>query len=192
MMEYNLLFRGFPVIENEEIILKKITIDDLNDLVEIYTNENLYRYKPGMPKKTNEAIENMIGHFKRDFNKKKIIFLGIYLKSQSNKLVGVAEIFDVNEKVDCVTMGYTLNENYWGKGIATKSTALLLEYLFNQIQVNRIQGFVMPENESSSKVLLRNNFLKEGTIRQGNFWTGRGIVDLELYAILKSDYSPYR
>jgi ribosomal-protein-alanine N-acetyltransferase len=188
-MKYNSLFGEFPTIENEEIILKKINKDDLKDLVEIYTNEKLYRYKPGSPKKTTEAIENMIGHFERDFLKKKMIFLGIYLKSQCNKLVGVAEIFDIDEKVNSVTMGYTLNESYWGKGIATKTTNLLLQYLFNEIDVNRVQGFVMVENEKSKKVLLRNNFLKEGIIRQGHFWTGRGIVDLELYAILKSDYS---
>ncbi len=31
--------------------------------------------------------------------------------------------------------------------------------------------------------------MKEGTIRQGNYWRGRGVVDLEVYSILKSEYS---
>ena len=107
---------------------------------------------------------------------------------ESDEMVGVAEIFDFDTKVSAVTIGYTLNQNYWGKGIATKTTSLLLDYLFNEIDVNRVQAFVMPENEKSSKVLLRNNFVKEGVIRQGNFWQGRGIVDLVLFYILKSEY----
>jgi ribosomal-protein-alanine N-acetyltransferase len=104
-------------------------------------------------------------------------------------MVGVAEVFDIDTKVSAATIGYTLNQKYWGKGIATESTALLLEYLFYEIDVNRIQAFVMPQNEKSKNVLLRNKFIKEGTIRQGNYWKGRGVVDLELYSLLKSEYS---
>ncbi|MDD7793160.1 GNAT family N-acetyltransferase [Clostridium sp. 'White wine YQ'] len=46
----------------------------------------------------------------------------------------------------------------------------------------------MLENSPSKKVLMKNGFLKEGTIRQGNFWPGKGIVDLEYYGLLKEDY----
>jgi ribosomal-protein-alanine N-acetyltransferase len=175
-------------MEDGDILMKQIEKQDLKDYVEINMNEVLYRYKPGEPRKTVAAVENMIGHHERDFYKKIIINLGIYLKKENNKMVGVAELFDFDTKVNTATIGYTLNENYWGKGIATKATALLLNYLFYEIDVNRVQAFVMPQNEKSKKVLLRNKFIKEGTIRQGNYWRGRGVVDLELYSILKSEY----
>lgn len=187
-MNYDKLFSGFPIIEDHEILLKQIEQQDLKDYSEIAMNEVLYRFKPGQPRKTIAAVENIIGHHKRDFNKKKIINLGIYLMKENKKMVGVAEIFDFDPKVNAVTLGYTLNQNYWGKGIATKTTALLLKYLFCEIDVNRIQAFIMPQNEKSKKVLLRNKFIKEGVIRKGNYWTGRGIVDLELYSILKTEY----
>lgn len=187
-MNYNKLFESFPIINGDNILMKQIEKQDLNDYVEINMNEVLYRFKPGEPRKTISAVENIIEHHERDFYKKIIINLGIYLKDQNNKMVGVAEIFDIDTKVNAVTIGYTLNQNYWGKGIATNVTALLLNYLFNEIDVNRIQAFVMPQNEKSKKVLVRNNFVKEGTIRQGNYWRGRGVVDLELYSILKSEY----
>ncbi|WP_346940256.1 hypothetical protein [uncultured Clostridium sp.] len=37
-------------------------------------------------------------------------------------------------------------------------------------------------------MLLRNNFIEEGTIRQGYFWKGGGVVDLVLYSVLKAEY----
>lgn len=187
-MYYDKIFKCFPIIEDDDILMKQIEKHDLNDYVEINMNEALYRFKPGEPRKSIAAVENIIGHHERDFYKKIVINLGIYLKEENNKMVGVAELFDFDTKVNAATIGYTLNENYWGKGIATKTTALLLNYLFNEIDVNRIQAFVMTQNEKSKKVLLRNKFVKEGTIRQGNYWRGRGIVDLELYSILKSEY----
>jgi len=187
-VKFNKLFESYPKIESEEILLKQIEKYDLDDYVEINMDERLYQYKPGEPRKTVSAVENIIGHHERDFLKRKIINLGIYSKEENNKMIGVAEIFDFDSKVSSVTIGYTLNYNYWGKGIATKITKLLLKFLFNEIDVNRVQAFVMPENVKSRKVLLRNNFIEEGTIRQGYFWKGRGVVDLVLYSILKAEY----
>lgn len=39
----------------------------------------------------------------------------------------------------------------------------------------------MPANEASKKVLLKNNFMREGLIRQASYWAGKGVVDLEIY-----------
>jgi ribosomal-protein-alanine N-acetyltransferase len=79
-------------------------------------------------------------------------------------------------------------ESYWGKGIATQAVHVLVKFLFDDVNVNRIQAEVMPINEVSKKVLLKSGFLKEGTIRQANIWAGKGIVDLEIYGFLKEDY----
>lgn len=186
-MSENSLFSEFPSIETSEISLRKIEKSDLDNLYSIYSNKNLFKYRPSEAKKNKSTVENMISHFERDFNKRKTIFLGICLNEDLNKIIGVAEIFDFDAKVNMVTIGYTLNEDYFGKGIATKTVKVLLDYLFNTIQVNRIQAYVMPNNIKSKNVLERNHFTKEGTIRQGAIWTGKGIVDLDLYSFLRSD-----
>jgi len=74
-------------------------------------------------------------------------------------------------------IGYFLAESNWGRG-ATEAVSLLIRYLFTEADVNRIQAEVMPRNEASKKVLLKNGFIKEGTL-----WSGKGIVDLEIYSM---------
>jgi len=187
-LDKNLIFQGFPHLESDELILKQIKIQDADDLYEILTNENLYRLRPGNPLKSLDAVKNVIGHYERDFYKHKIIFLGIYTKKSNNKLVGIGEIFDFDYKANRVEVGYTVNEDYWGKGIATNATKLMLEYLFNVIGVNSIQATAMTSNTKSHNVLKRCGLIHEGTIRQWKYWKGVGIVDLEMYSILKSDY----
>ena len=135
-----------------------------------------------------DAVKKVIGHYERDFKKRKTIFLGIYLKKEKNKLVGIADIFDFNYIVNSLEVGYRINENYWGKGIATKATAMMIDFLFNVIEVNRIQATPMPINKKSQNVLKKNGFIYEGTLRQVKQWTGTGIVDLTSYSILKSEY----
>ena len=188
-MNKKLLFEKFPCVESNELVLKKVEPQDANDLFELLTNENLYKYKPGNPLKTLDSVKKVIGHYERDFNKHKTIFLGIYYKKENNKLVGIAEIFDFDDKASRVEVGYTVNENYWGKGIATNATKMMLDFLFNIINVNSIQATPMAINKKSCNVLERCGFIREGTLRQWKHWTGVGIVDLEMYSILKSDYT---
>jgi len=180
-------YEQFPRIVADEIILRKIVDSDIDSLYEIYSNEKLFQYSPVMLKKNKDTVANMIGHFERDFNKRKEIFLGICLNSDPDNIVGVAEMFDYSKDVNMITIGYRLNDRFWAKGIATRTVKAMTNYLFEYIGINRIQAFVMPENIKSHNVLQRNGFIKEGIIRQGYVWKGHGVVDLVLYALLKSD-----
>jgi len=71
---------------------------------------------------------------------------------------------------------------------STETVKILVRFLFEEAGVNRIQAEVMPANVHSKKVLLKNSFQYEGTLRQATLWSGKGIVDLEMYNILASDY----
>ena len=177
----------FPHIVTDEITLRKIVPADIDSLFEIYSNENLFIHSPSMLKKNKGTVENMIGHFERDFNKRKSIFLGIVENSSPEYIVGVAEMFDYDHDINMITIGYRLNDRFWNRGIATKTVKAMTEFLINNIGINRIQAFVMPENLKSLNVLRKNNFIEEGLIRQGYKWKGKGIVDLILFSILKSD-----
>jgi len=187
-MNKNMLFGKYPYLESKELILKKVEPQDANDLFEILTNESLFKYRPGNPLKTLDSVKNVIGHYERDFLKHKTIFLGIYMKEENNKLVGIGEIFGFDDKASRVEVGYTINENFWGKGIATYATQMMVDFLFTTVVVNSIQATTMPINVKSKNVLERCGFTHEGTLRQVKHWTGLGIVDLDMYSILKSEY----
>lgn len=189
-MNLDVLYEDFPVIEGNRLSLKKIEVCHLDDVFSIYNNDRVFEYCGILPKHNIETVKNMIGHFERDYNKRSRIKWGVLIPGSSGKLVGIIEAFDFNSKVNMVTIGYYFDENYWGQGFATEAVQLLTRFLFEQVNLNRIQAEVMLANENSKRVLLKNGFLKEGTLRQASVWTGKGIVDLELYAQLKEDYKP--
>lgn len=183
-MKKDLLFNEFPVLESDKVVLKKITEADIDELYEIYSNEKVFEYCGIIPKKNKETVKNMIKHFERDFNKKDRVKWGIY----SGELLGIVEAFNFNQKVDMVTIGYFLSEKNWNKGVASEAVKVLVKYLFEVVDVNRIHAEVMPQNENSKKVLIKNNFTKEGLLREANFWPGKGIIDIEVFSILKGEY----
>ncbi|WP_017472135.1 GNAT family N-acetyltransferase [Amphibacillus jilinensis] len=187
-MNLEMVFGNFPILESENLVLRKIEEVHLQEVYTIYDNDKIFEYCGIIPKHNVQTVSKMIGHFDRDFHKKSRVKWGIFQKNQSNKLVGIIEAMDFNQKVDMVSIGYFLTEDDWGKGIATESVRKLVKFLFEEVNVNRIQAEVMPANEVSKKVLLKNGFIKEGLLRQASLWSGKGVIDLEIYGILREDY----
>ncbi|MGE7672846.1 GNAT family N-acetyltransferase [Lysinibacillus sp. NPDC094403] len=187
-MNIEKVFAEFPILSSQNIVLKKIEDAHLQEVFAIYDNEKVLEYCGIIPKHNIQTVSKMIGHFHRDYQKKSRVKWGIFQKSQSDKLVGIIEAMDFNQKVNMVTIGYFLAEDDWGKGLATDAVKILVKFLFEEVNINRIQAEVMPLNKASKKVLLKNDFLKEGLLRQATLWSGKGIVDLEIYGLLQEEY----
>lgn len=182
------LFETFPYLRNDHIIIRKMVEDDVDDLMEITNNPNVYQYVPPFLYKKSRgnllaAIRNLGG---RDFDKKKLIIAGIYLCDEPNKLIGLAELFNYKKRMNQITIGYRINESYWHRGIATDAVRLIMDYLCNDLGIQKLKAFVMPENVFSEKALTKNGFLKEPITVQEKNWGGKEIVDLNVftYAVL--------
>jgi len=102
-----------------------------------------------------------------------------------NKVVGgiTFRVLDLNSK-KTAEMGYWLGENYWGKGIMSEAVKLVLDYVFNNFDIIRMQAYVFEYNPGSCKVLEKNGFILEGRLRKNIFKDGK-IVDEFLYAKIR-------
>ena len=67
------------------------------------------------------------------------------------------------------------------RGIATDTLKLMVDYLCNDMGVQELKAFVMPENVFSEKALLRNGFTKQPNTVQGENWGGKEFVDLDVF-----------
>ncbi len=177
------LFSVFPYLENEKIIIRKMESTDVAALSEISGNDNVYKYiPPFLYKKSSKALETAIKNLGgKDFEKKKYIIAGVYLKDNPNRLVGLAEMFDYKKRENKITVGYRINEDYWNKKIATNVVKLMIEYLVNEVNITTLQAFVMPEKRYSSKALVNNGFVKEDFTVQEKNWGGQEIVTVDVY-----------
>ncbi|QQE78342.1 GNAT family N-acetyltransferase [Alicyclobacillus sp. SO9] len=187
-MNFESIFNEFPIIESETLVFRKIELTDLDDIFEIYSNERVFEFSGITAKQDKSMVERLILKFDDEFKHKTKLKWGVCTKGTNERLVGIVEAFDFNREIEQATIGYFFAESNWNKGFATGAVNLLISFLFHQMQVNRIQAEVAPENYASQKVLVKNGFLKEGTLRQAAVWSGKGKVDLEIYSILKLDY----
>ena len=184
-----MLYDRFPYIETEDIIIRKMKEEDADFLLRVCSNRNVFRYIPYfLYTEDREVLRAAIRRLnEQDFMEKRWIIAGICLPGCPDEVIGTAEMFDYNETIRAVEIGYRIGEEFWGQGIAVKAVRAMTGYLFREIGINRIQATVLPENIRSKRVLMKAGFQKEGLLRQISFWKGRGIVDLEMYSLLRED-----
>lgn len=96
-------------------------------------------------------------------------------------------MFDYKKRENAITVGYRLNESYWNQRIATRTLALMVKYLVEEIGIATLKAYVMPENIYSAKVLLNNGFVKENYTTEEKNWGGQDCVTVDVFTYRKSE-----
>ena len=83
-------------------------------------------------------------------------------------------------------LGYYSGEAFWGAGVGTEAVRQMCGYIFAHTDIIRIFAEPFSYNTASRRVLEKNGFRLEGTMRQNACKNGR-LQDRELYALLKEE-----
>lgn len=69
-------------------------------------------------------------------------------------------------------IGYWLGRQYWGRGIATAAVSTFTPWLFDALDLLRVEACVFSFNPASARVLEKCGFVLEGRLRNGIFKAG--------------------
>lgn len=81
-------------------------------------------------------------------------------------------------------MGYYVAEDYWGQGVGTKAVKQLTDYVFAETDIIRVFAEPFSTNQASCRLLEKNGFQFEGTLRKNAVKNGK-VVDMQMYALIK-------
>ena len=149
------LFSEIPYIQSDCVILKKLTEEDADALHELVSSDVVYKYLPAfLFERKYEDINYVIRHLYDECWKESII-LGIFY---DGKFCGLAEMYGFRDEYHKISVGYRLSEHFWGKGIASKAFSMMVDYLYNETDIQIITASTMVENIASACVLKKNGF----------------------------------
>jgi RimJ/RimL family protein N-acetyltransferase len=80
---------------------------------------------------------------------------------------------------------------YWNKDIGTEATELLMDYAFDELNLNKIQGGVAVKNIGSWSVAGKIGFVLDG-IKQHEMYIDGKYVDTKIFGLFKEDWLKYR
>lgn len=107
---------------------------------------------------------------------------------EDNKYIGGCGINNINWKNSVSEVGIFIGDkDYWGKGYGTDAMKILIKFIFNQMNINKIKLKVFSFNERAIKSYEKCGFKKEGILRQEIFRNGK-YHDEIIMGILKSEY----
>jgi ribosomal-protein-alanine N-acetyltransferase len=85
-------------------------------------------------------------------------------------------------------IGYELlAEEERNKGYMGEALKKVLQYGFEELNLNRIEALTSPENEISQKLILANGFMHEGELRS-HFLKDDDFENSVFFALLRNDY----
>jgi ribosomal-protein-serine acetyltransferase len=114
------------------------------------------------------------------------VFYCFVIEEQNTKgLVGIVFVKNVEWTIPKAELAYFIDSDFEGKGIISKSLALVIRYGFETLKLNKLYLRAAGDNKASQRVAEKNGFRQEGTLRS-DFKTSDGkLIDLIYYGLLR-------
>ena len=146
-----------------KIFLRPWQREDVKELAAIANNGNVWNnLRDHLPHPyTVSDAQQWIAYCKEQ---EIVVNFAIIYEDQLAGSIGCVPQKDVYRK--SIEVGYFVGEHFWGKGIATESVRILLDYIKTRFNVVRIYAEVFEHNKASMKVLQKNGFYLESIRRK--------------------------
>ncbi|UOE56124.1 GNAT family N-acetyltransferase [Cytobacillus oceanisediminis] len=169
-------FGDVPKIETERLVLRKITLNDAEDMYLYASNEEVTRY---VTWDTHSSLSDFINSFLPQYDAP----WGIELK-ENGKFIGTVHFVWWHPKHNSAEIGYVLSKEYWGKGLITEAAKAIISFGLESMNLVRIQARCFLENEGSERVMEKLGMSFEGISRKVMYVKGEH-KDLKVYSLLK-------
>lgn len=177
----------FKILETERLVLKGLSPDDMKYIFENLTRSEIKKVLGHRSEEDYQKEENKYKNGYSSYNRSFILFL--LTDKESGKIIGRCGLHNWNKEHKRAEIGYVMeDEDFKRKGLMTEAVHAIINYGFTKLNLNRIEALVGIENTPSLKLMEKNNFIREGVLRQRVLISG-GYEDSALFSKLFEEYS---
>lgn len=162
---------GLLTVETDNLVLRKLKLSDVDDLVE-QGNDYDVHYFSFFLMKYPFTKEEAILVVKEEDHVKNLKRFGIELK-ETGKIIGVTDLYNINLKSKKLKLGYWIGKNYRRKGYADEAVKKVIEYAFENYDVNEIIATTLTDNDPSMNLLIKNGFVRGKILKNDRFFEGK-------------------
>ncbi|GGL60914.1 GNAT family N-acetyltransferase [Sporolactobacillus putidus] len=180
---------GTQTIETDRLLLRRFTLNDANDMLKNWINDEEVQLNYGEPVYENiDSVTELLNHWIAAYCNDEYYRWAIILR-ENNENIGQIAFCDIDLNHNYADVEYCIGRSYQRKGYASEALSALIKFTFEKTGLNRLQAFHRGRNMSSGKVLQKSMMNYEGTLRQSFFYKDENEYDDRVYyGILKDDY----
>lgn len=174
------------IFENESILLRPLTIQDIDNIEAISYNKELGEF--GARVKNRSDLTDYF-NFCLNSKKEKELYPLIIIRKESNTPIGLTMFGNISFQNKRLEIGWTwIGQQFQGTGVNRISKGLLLDYCFNSLNLRRVEFKIDVKNVKSQNAIEKIGAIKEGLLRNYNIQSYGESEGTYVYSILKEDW----
>jgi RimJ/RimL family protein N-acetyltransferase len=176
------------MLKGEKILLRPVKRADVPLFMKWFIDPEVTQYLSMYLPMTEMAEEKWIEDVGTARASSDIILVIEAQIGETSRAIGTIGLHRINQKDSCATFGIAIGEkDFWGQGLGTEATRVLLKYGFEQVNLHRISSTVYDFNERSYRMHKKVGFKEEGRRRKAIYKNGL-FRDLIEFGFLKDEW----
>lgn len=180
------IFSKIPTLETERFVLRKLSMDDTDDMYEYACRSDVTEYLTWSPHAEKAYTFEYLSYLQKRYKTGDFFDWAVVCRD-TGKMIGTCGFTRFDFQNDSAEVGYVINPEFHGRGIATEALGRVIRFGFENLALNRIECRFIPQNTASRRVMEKNGMIFEGIKREGVLVKGTH-RDVGICSILKSDF----
>ncbi len=183
-----LTHKGTQKLETKRLILRKAAPEDAQPMYENWASDpEVTKFLTWPPHSSPAVSEAVLKSWIEAYESADYYQWMIVLKDL-NQPIGSISVVSKDDQVGKAEVGYCIGRRWWHKGIMSEALQAVIDFLFEEVHMNRIEAKHDPNNPHSGGVMRKCGMKYEGMARQSG-WNNQGVCDIACYSILREERS---
>jgi [ribosomal protein S5]-alanine N-acetyltransferase len=177
---------GLPELPTTHALLRELRPGDSLSLFQAMSHADVSRFI-SPPPATLAGFEQFIAWSRHERAAGKSMCLGV-VETKSNAVVGLFQVRPLEPSLRVAEWGFALAREYWGTGLFAESALRVLEFVFGELGVYRLEARAVSQNTRGIAALRKLGAAQECVLRHAPFPNGEHRDQL-LWTLLSSDWA---
>ncbi len=177
-----------PTLSAERVRLRWLRPEDCEDLFSVFGDPAVMAYWSHPAWEQLERAREYIRDIHAGFAARQLFQWGV-AELDSDIILGTCTLCSYSAEQKRAEVGIILGRASWGRGLGREVLNLLIPFAFEEMDLERLEADIDPNNERSLALFEGCGFVREGLLRER--WRVHGEVqDSVLLGLLKREWIP--
>jgi len=180
---------GLPTLRGETVDLRPLRRSDAPALATVLTGDDVTRFL-SEPPSSSAAFERFIDRCDAEAHAGAALVMAV-VPCGLDIPVGVVQVRRLEPTFQTAEWGFVIGSAFWGTGLFAEAAGLLLDFVFEEVGVHRLEARCVVRNGRGNGVLAKLGAVQEGVLRQSTRLRAE-LHDQALWALLATEWRARR
>ena len=176
-------FLPFPTLSTDRMILRQLTLDDVDEMYLYRSDKTLMQYIPHRLVTCKQDVIDIINLINQRIAEGLGINWAITLKGD-NKMIGTVGFVNMLNDNYRAEVGYLMHTPYHGTGLMQEALQAVIAYGFETMKLHSIEAVVNAANTPSAKLLEKTGFTRDAFFKEYIHHEGK-FIDALVYSLIQ-------